>query len=91
MTKRIIVIVTGALLGMGSVVAQAGPPWAPPGWQNSAPDPCRNCQVPSKIQLPDNRVPDRGEQRTVTPPPPPNPNHDPDVQRGIDTYKKPGS
>jgi hypothetical protein len=88
MTKRMIVFATGALLMAGSVVAQAGTPYGPPGW-NTAPDPCRNCQVPSKTQLPDNRVPDSRE--TVTPPPPPNPNHDPDVQHGIDTYKKPGS
>ncbi len=84
MTKRMIVFVT-ALLMAGSVVAQAaGTPYGPPGW-NTAPDPCRNCQIPAKTQLPDN-----GEQKPVTPPPPPNPKNDPDVQRGIDTYKKPG-
>jgi hypothetical protein len=55
-----------------------------PGTPNSAPDPCRQCQTPTKIELPDNRP-------HVTPPPPPNPNHDADVQRGIDRYRRPGS
>ncbi len=62
---------------------QAGPAWGPPGWQNGPLDPGRNV-APQHFTLPDNR------QRRVTPPPPPNPTHDPDVQRGIDSYRRPG-
>jgi hypothetical protein len=72
----------GALFMGGSVVANAGTPYGPPGW-NTAPDPCRNCQMPSHTQLPDNR------RQVVKPPPPPNPTRDPDVQRGINGYKRP--
>jgi hypothetical protein len=85
MTKLMIVFVTALLMAVTVVARAAGTPYGPPGW-NTAPDPCRNCQIPPKTQLPDNRQP-----KTVTPPPPPNPNHDPDVQHGIDSYKRPGS
>jgi len=76
------IITAAALFTGGSVVANAGGPYGPPGW-NTAPDPCRNCQTQPHIQLPDNR------RQVVKPPPPPNPTHDADVQRGINGYKRP--
>ena len=71
-----------AFVALAVPAAQAGPAFGPPGWQNSAPDPLSH-PPPPPVQLPDDR------QGHVTPPPPPNPRNDPDVQRGIDSYRRP--
>jgi hypothetical protein len=73
-----ILMVVGSLCIGGSSAAFAATPFGPPGW-NTAPDQCRNCRMPSHVQLPPR----------VAPRPAPNPTHDPYVQRGIDTYRRP--
>jgi hypothetical protein len=80
MTNVRILMVVGSLCIGGSGTAFAASPYGPPGW-NTAPDPCRTCQIPSHVTLPPR----------VAPRPAPNPTHDPDVQRGINSYRRPGS
>ncbi len=75
------VVALGIGAGIAAPAAWAGPAWGPPGWPNSAPDPLSHPPGPPA-------QPPRAPRYYA---PPPNPTHDPDVQRGIDSYRPPNS